>query len=115
MRRTPKKKKTVKKKAATKSRPKPKVDDSAEFEAWAEKQKQRAGCDTICAAGVADTVRALLQALIRKRVYKFTIHEIQRKIEEKHPDVHVGQRGLERHLRVCERALYFRARGRRNV
>lgn len=104
--------KKIKKKVAVAE---PCAEKQLDFDEWAEQQKVRTGCETICVAGVADTVRALLQALIRKRVHKFTIHEIRRKVEETHPGVHIGQRGLERHLRICERDLYFRARGRRCV
>ena len=111
MRRTAKKKTTEKKVAA---RP-PKADESTEFDAWASKQKQRTGCQTCRQDGINDTIRALLASVIRARAYKFSIHEMREKILQKHPDADVGQRGLERHLRTCERTLYFQARGRRDV
>jgi len=115
------KKKTVKKKTATKTAPKSKtaarktVSATNEFDSWAEKQKKRGGCQTCRHEGVNDTIRALLESVIRKRAYKFSIHELRGIVNAKHPESDVGQRGLERHLRSCERALYFRARGRRDV
>ena len=121
MRPAPKKKKT-KKKAATKTRPKkvsaptaPTDSDSDEFDDWAARQKQQSGCVTCRDDVVNGTIRALLKSLIRKRAYKFSVQELRRVIEARHPDADVGQRGLERHLRTCERVLYFRARGRRDV
>lgn len=108
-------KKKVKKKTATKPRP-PKPDESAEFDAWADEQaeKHRGGCRTCQQPGVRATIQALLQSLIRKRVYKFAIHDMLVLVQKKHPDADIGQRGLERHLRHCDRTLYLRARGRRN-
>jgi hypothetical protein len=116
MPRTPPKKKTVKKKTATKARPK-KASPSTEFDDWADgvKRRQRPGCHTCRQEGVRDTIQALLQSLIRKRAYKFSIFEMRELIEKRHPDADVGQRGLERHLRTCDRTLYFKARGRRDV
>jgi len=113
--------KKTKKKVATKPRPKPQpkapkavVATAGEFDDWAESQKRRSGCATCTDDVVSATIRTLLNAMIRKRAYKITVHEIRRMVEKKHPEVEVGQRGLERHLRTCERDLYFRARGRRN-
>ena len=117
MRSAPKKK--TKKKVATKTQPKkapaPAATDSGEFDDWAESQKRRSGCVTCRDDAVNETIRALLRSLIRKRAYKFSVQELRRVIEARHPDADVGQRGLERHLRTCERTLYFQARGRRDV
>ena len=112
MRRTSKKK--VKKKSATKPRPKRQAEEVGEFDDWAEQQKNQSGCSTCRESDVTETIRALLGSMIRKRAYKTTVHAIRQVIEQKHPDANVGQRGLERHLLTCERDLYFRARGRRN-
>lgn len=112
-------KKTVKKKVAPKSRPKrqaePTAESPAEFDNWAESQIKRSGCQTCRQEGVNSTIRGLLESCVRKRAYKFSIHDMRLAIIKKHPNVDVGQRGLERHLRTCERVLYFRARGRRDV
>ena len=117
------KKKTVKKKVASKSRPsrttkaktKSKAEvDPSEFDAWAEQQNRVARCSTCARDDVSTTLNALLESMIRKRAYKVTILEIRRMLEKKHPDAVVGQRGLERHLRYCVRDLYDKARGRRN-
>lgn len=86
-----------------------------EFDDWADSLKTvNARCSICRHDSVAQTVRALLDAMIRKRAYKITILDIRNAVLRKHPDADVGQRGLERHLRLCERDLYFRARGRRN-
>jgi len=108
---TPRKQK-VKKKVAT--RPQPKQDDATEFDAWADAQKakRRPSCHTCRQPGVAATIQGLLQSCIRKRVYRFKIQDMREAILAKHPDADVGQRGLERHLRTCDRALYEKARGR---
>jgi hypothetical protein len=108
-------KKTVKKKvAATQPRPK-QVVTPTEFDDWAESQKKRSGCQTCRYPGVNVTIRGLLESCIRKRAFKFSIHDMRVKINKKHPETDVGQRGLERHLRTCERVLYFQARGRHDV
>jgi len=109
-------KKTTKKKVATKPRPVTADVAATEFDDWAEHQrKRRTGCVTCRDELVSETIRALLLSLIRKRAFKFSVHDLRIVIEKKHPDANVGQRGLERHLRTCERTLYFRARGHRNV
>ena len=101
------KKKTVKKKTATQPE---KIE--IDFDGWADSQKKRTGCQTCRGEDVGATIRALLESCIRKRAFKFSIPDLRATINKRHPGVDVGQRGLERHLRTCERALYFRARGR---
>jgi hypothetical protein len=86
-----------------------------EFDAWAEAQRhQNRGCGACSNTAVAETVEALLQAMIRKRAYKVSVNEIHRMIVERHPTTSVGTRTLERHLRECVRETYNRARGRVN-
>lgn len=112
-------KKTAKKKVGVKRRPSnSKKTDAAstleEFDAWAESQKQNSTCHTCLQTSANATIRGLLESCIRNRAYKFSIQGLRNKILEKHPEAGIGTRGLERHLRVCVRDLYFRARGRRN-
>lgn len=116
MRRT-QKKKTVKKKVATKAPAKKQSPTPDEFDAWASSQKEQSqgGCSVCREDTVAETVTLLLNAMIRRRAHRITTKEIYGAIVERHPKSDVGQRGMERHLRVCVRPLYNRARGRKNV
>ena len=113
MRRTPKKK-TGKKKTATKAAPSKKAAASSEFDNWAANQKRKTGCSCCSHDPAKATIDALLEAAIRNRAYKFAIHDLLAVVNKKHPDADIGQRGLERHLRICVRSLNNRARGRRH-
>jgi hypothetical protein len=108
-------KQVVKRKTAAPPKNKQSAEiDSAEFDAWAEKQKRKSGC-SICRNEVVNaTLCALLRSMAKKRAYKVTIQELRRMVEKKHSDTDIGHRALERHLRVCEREIYDRARGRFN-
>lgn len=116
MRRT-QKKKTTKKKVATKAPTKKQMPTPDEFDAWASSQKgqSQGGCSVCREDAVADTVKLLLNAMVRKRAHRITVKEIYVATLKRHSNTDVGQRGMERHLRVCVRPLYNRARGRKNV
>jgi hypothetical protein len=112
------KKKTVKKKVATKApAKKQKSPTPDEFDAWASSQKgvSPGGCSVCREDDIVDTVALLLNAMVRKRAHRITVKEIYGATVKRHPTSDVGQRGMERHLRVCVRPLYNRARGRKNV
>ena len=115
MRRT-KKKKTTKKKTATKAAPEKRMPTPDEFDAWASLHKEEApgGCSVCRDPAYTETVQSMLQSMIRKRAHRITIERIFATAKAKHKDADVGQRGLERHMRVCVRPLYNRARGRKN-
>lgn len=110
--RRPPKKTSVKKKVATKARPK--TRKSTEFDNWAEAQKRKSGCMICRDDAVAGTVHAMLQSMVRKHSFRAKIQTMLATAQEKHPGADMGQRSLERHLRVCVRPLYDRARGRRH-
>jgi hypothetical protein len=117
MGRTPKKKKTVKKKVATKAPAKQQTPTPDEFDAWASAQKgvSPGGCSVCRCDDVTETVNLLLNAMVRRRAHRITVKEIHEATLKRHANTDVGQRGMERHLRVCVRPLYNRARGRKNV
>lgn len=83
-----------------------------EFDQWAERQRRSTGCCICRCPNSAQTVDALLRAMVRKRAFKVTVHEIHRVVSERHTDLVIGQRSLERHLLTCVRGLYDQARGR---
>lgn len=115
MPRRPAKKKSVKKKTATKSAPKRATTTSEnEFDAWAEALSPNTSCCSVCREpDSAKTVEKMLEAMVRKRAYRVKIADIHATLLKKHSDSEIGQRGLERHLRSCVRSLYFKARGRK--
>lgn len=109
----------TKKKAATKTAHKKQTPTPTpdEFDAWASsvKGQTKGGCSVCREDPVANTVLNLLHAMIRKKAYRITTKEVWQATLKRHPKSDVGHRGLERHLRVCVRPLYNRARGRKNV
>ena len=112
------KKKTAKKTKKTTKRPPAKTNTTAvEFDDWATDMKQSAvgGCATCSDTSFAGTVQSLLMAMIRKKAHRIPLREILAAVQKRHPNSDIGRRSLERHLRVCVRPLYNRARGRKNV
>jgi len=105
------KKKQVKRSSRTATAAPAKIS-SKELDAWAGQQLRQRGCHACRDVGVRETIRALLEAMIRMQAYRTTIHEIKRMVEKYNPKTCIGRRTLERHLRVCERDLYAKARGR---
>lgn len=89
------------------------TQESEDFDSWAEGLKKKgSGCSACADDTVSQTINALLNAMIKKRAHKITIHEIHRMVLKRHPESGVGPRGLERHLLSCVRDLYDKARGR---
>jgi hypothetical protein len=103
------KKKTVRKKKTATKEPQ-QVDD--DFESWVQSKGTIPGCHTCQRADVVESIRALLQSMIRNRVRKIPLQEMHAKIATRHEDYPLGQRGFNDHLRACERTLYFQARGK---
>lgn len=112
MSRAPKKKVVKKNTAAV---PKKSPANQIDLDAWVESQKHRSSGCLMCANPAAnETLKALLQSMARNRAYRIPIQSIREMLLTKHPKAEIGQRGLERHLRMCERKLYDKARGRGN-
>jgi len=111
-------KKVTKKKRSTKLAPTPSKKPSLpvsdeEADSLVESHRQRTrGCLICRSEGAAESLRAILRSMARKRAYRFPIREMLAILQEKHPDAEIGQRSLERHLQVDERDLYDKARGR---
>jgi len=112
MSRTPKKQ-VVKKQAAASTKRTP--IDQADLDAWVESQRHRTSGCLMCSNPAAnETLKSLLLSMARNRAYRIPIQAIREMLLTKHPKAEIGQRGLERHLRMCERKLYDKARGRGN-
>ena len=104
---------TVKRNTAAKTKPKKDLtisDDEADV--WVkDRGPTKDGC-AYCRSDVRESLQALLRAMARNRAFKVTIRELHALVKAKHKGVPDKLRAIEKHLRNCDRDLYDQARGR---
>ena len=69
------------------------------------------GCKTCRNKPATETIRQLLNAMIRQRASHITLRDILAKTKAIHENYAIGTSGLRTHLNVCEKKLYRKARG----
>jgi len=82
-----------------------------ELESWVKSATRNNGCKTCSNSPASQTIKRLLEAMIREDITHITLRDLHLKTKSVNKNYHIGFWGFREHLYKCERHLYNKARG----